>query len=63
VPGGSPAVCGQSWRRAIFGRPLPQAVYDMAERRKLSRAWDAAFEGTEYVGMLDAEAANGNGAH
>jgi hypothetical protein len=43
--------------------PLPPAVYDMAERRKLSRAWDAAFEGTEYVGMLDAEAVNGNGAH
>jgi HK97 family phage portal protein len=42
--------------------PLPAAVYDQAERRKLSRAWDAAFAGTEYVGMLDAEAVNGNGA-
>lgn len=43
--------------------PLPAAVYDAAERRKLARAWDTAFEGTEFVGMLDAEAVNGNGSH
>jgi HK97 family phage portal protein len=43
--------------------PLPAAVYDAAERRKLARAWDTAFEGTEFVGMLDAEAVNGNGTH
>jgi hypothetical protein len=43
--------------------PLPPAVFDMAERRKLSRAWDSVFDGTEFVGMLDAEAVNGNGTH
>jgi hypothetical protein len=40
--------------------PLPAAVYDAAERRKLARAWDEVMADTPYQGLLDAVAVNGS---